>query len=114
MQPFSVVSLRRCLQHSKTDNDLLRLHCPQEYVELHQRYLVRGEDVLNEWHMETIRRRTNSAALHGPYIDPPETQKVREGQITSCCLDVAAPLLSELLLGIQWDCAGQVTRPGGS
>ena len=49
-------------------------------MELHQRYLVRGEDVLNEWHMETIRRRTNSATLHGPYIDPPETQKVHGGQ----------------------------------
>ena len=48
----------------------------QEYVELHQRYLVKGEDVLNEWHMEKIRRRTNSMNLHGPYMDPPNKQKV--------------------------------------
>ena len=48
----------------------------QEYVELHQRYLVRGEDVLNEWHMETIRRRTGSQHLHGPYMGAPEEQKV--------------------------------------
>ena len=51
-------------------------HPVQEYVELHQRYLVRGEDVLNEWHMETIRRRTGSQHLHGPYIGAPEEQKV--------------------------------------
>ncbi len=49
----------------------------QEYVELHQRYLVKGEDVLNEWHMEKIRRRTNSMNMHGPYVDPPDKQKVR-------------------------------------
>ena len=48
----------------------------QEYVELHQRYLVKGEDVLNEWHMEKIRRRTNSMNLHGPYVGPPDKQKV--------------------------------------
>ena len=46
-------------------------------MELHQRYLVRGEDVLNEWHMETIRRRTGSMNLHGPYMGAPEEQKVR-------------------------------------
>ncbi len=51
-------------------------HAVQEYVELHQRYLVRGEDVLNEWHMETIRRRTGSMNLHGPYMGVPEEQKV--------------------------------------
>ena len=65
-------------------------------MELHQRYLVRGEDVLNEWHMEKIRRRTNSMtntnALHGPYIDPPETQKVNGHQIALCCNGMAAPL----------------------
>ena len=83
-------------------------------MELHQRYLVRGEDVLNEWHMETSRRRTGSAALHGPYIDPPETQKVPEGQITVCCLNAAAPLLPEWLPGTHWESAGQVTRPGGA
>lgn len=52
------------------------VHLMQEYVELHQRYLVRGEDVLNEWHMETIRRRTGSQHLHGPYMGAPEEQKV--------------------------------------
>lgn len=53
-----------------------RVSAFQEYVELHQRYLVKGEDVLNEWHMEKIRRRTNSRNLHGPYVDPPDKQKV--------------------------------------
>ena len=50
--------------------------CAQEYVKLHQRYLVKGEDVLNEWHMEKIRRRTGSGItlLHGPYLQPPERQ----------------------------------------
>lgn len=57
---------------------LFRRRLPlQEYVELHQRYLVRGEDVLNEWHMETIRRRTSSMNLHGPYLGAPEEQKAR-------------------------------------
>ena len=51
-------------------------HPKQEYVKLHQRYLVRGEDVLNEWHMEKVRRRTGSGItlLHGPYLKPPQEQ----------------------------------------
>ena len=50
------------------------LMCPglQEYVKLHQRYLVKGEEVLNEWHMEKMARRTGSISmLHGPYLKPP-------------------------------------------
>lgn len=44
----------------------------QEYVKLHQRYLVKGEEVLNEWHMEKLARRTGSVSLlHGPYLKPP-------------------------------------------
>lgn len=41
---------------------LISLDCwlLQEYVELHQRYLVRGEAMLNEWHIKKINRRTGS------------------------------------------------------
>ncbi len=35
----------------------------QEYVELHQRYLVRGEEMLNEWQLKKIPRRTGSIGV---------------------------------------------------
>ncbi len=52
-------------------------------MKLHQRYLVKGEDVLNEWHMEKIRRRTGSGItlLHGPYLQPPERQARGSGPL---------------------------------
>lgn len=37
--------------------------CLQEYVDLHQRYLVRGEQMLNEWQLRKIPRRTGSIAV---------------------------------------------------
>ncbi|BDA42899.1 probable CSC1-like protein ERD4 at C-terminar half [Coccomyxa sp. Obi] len=35
----------------------------KEYVELHQRYLVRGEQMLNEWQLKKIPRRTGSVGV---------------------------------------------------
>jgi hypothetical protein len=46
----------------------------QEYVELHQRYLVKGEDMLGEFEVENVRRRTNSRGLPAPVL--PSAEKV--------------------------------------
>lgn len=37
--------------------------CRQEYVELHQRYLVRGEQMLNEWQLRKVPRRTGTVTV---------------------------------------------------
>ncbi|CAK0787362.1 hypothetical protein CVIRNUC_010582 [Coccomyxa viridis] len=86
----------------------------KEYVELHQRYLVRGEDVLNEWHMETIRRRTNSAALHGPYIDPPETQKMLGAKPTGEGTDSEGKEHSQAEEAAGGDAAGKAQQENSS
>lgn len=37
--------------------------CRQEYIDLHQRYLVRGEQMLNEWQLRKIPRRTGTVTV---------------------------------------------------